>query len=145
MHKCRPNKEELPMSGQLRFKFAPLAAVLAVATLVGCATSAPPNSAPAAVVSAPPPVDRHDSVRRFEQMDRVAMQIVRGTASTTEEDYQARVRPQLSGPLQRLGFSREEIGQIFTRVDDARADRQRVRRWWAGVTGSAEPTSHARR
>ena len=31
-----------------------------------------------------PPADRHDSVRRFEQMDRVAMQIVRGTASTAE-------------------------------------------------------------
>jgi hypothetical protein len=144
MHECRPFKEELPMSGQLRSRFVPSTAVLAVATLVGCATSTPSKSAPV-VISASLPADHHDSVRRFEEMDRVVMQIVRGTASTADADYQARVRPQLSGPLQRLGFSREEITQILTRVDDARADRQRVRRWWAGVTGSAEPTSHARR
>jgi hypothetical protein len=132
------------MSGQLRSRFAPSAAVLAVATLVGCATSTPSKSAPV-VISASLPAGHHDSVRRFEEMDRVVMQIVRGTASTADADYQARVRPQLSGPLQRLGFSGEEITQILTRVDEARADRQRVRRWWAGVTGSAEPTSHARR
>jgi hypothetical protein len=130
MHECRPFKEEFPMSGQLRSKFAPWAAVLTVATLVGCATPAPSKSAPV-VISAPLPAAHHDSVRRFEQMDRVAMQIVRGSASTAETEYQTRVRPQLSGPLQRLGFSREEIGQILTRVDEARADRQRVRSWFA--------------
>ncbi len=119
------------MIAQSRSMFALSAALFAAATLVGCATSTPSSSPPAVVISASPPADRHDSVRRFEQMDRVAMQIMRGTASTAEGDYRTRVRPRLTGPLQRLGFSDDEIRQILTRVDDARADRQRVRNWFA--------------
>jgi len=119
------------MIGQSRSLFALSAALLSAATLVGCATSTPASAPAAVAISAPPPADRHDSVQRFQQMDRVAMQIVRGTASTAEEDYRSRVRPRLTGPLQRLGFSVDEIRQILTRVDDARADRQRVRNWFA--------------
>jgi hypothetical protein len=116
--------------------FAPAAAVLAVGTLIGCAT---PAAAPA-----PVPGSAYTPVQRFEQLDRVSMQIVRGTATTPEDEYQGRVRPQLPGQLARLGFSPEEVGQILTRVDGARADRQRIRQWWAGMTG-AQPTTHARR
>lgn len=119
-----------------RSMFVPAAAVLAVGTLIGCAT---PAAAPA-----PAPAYPYNSAQRFEQMDRVAMQIVRGTAGTPEDEYQGQVRPQLLGRLSRLGFTHEEVGQILARVDAARADRQRMRQWWAGVTGPA-PTAHARR
>ena len=124
------------MTRYLRSMFAPGAAVLAVGTLIGCAT---PAASPA-----PAPGYANTPVQRFEQLDRVAMQIVRGTATTPEDEYQGRVRPQLLGQLARLGFSHEEVGQILARVDGARADRQRMRQWWAGMTG-AEPTVHARR
>ena len=108
------------MTRYLRSMFAPAAAVLAVGTLIGCATRLPPTPAPV-------PGSAYTPVQRFEQLDRVAMQIVRGTATTPEDEYQGRVRPQLLGQLARLGFSHEEVGQILTRVDGARADRQRVR------------------
>ena len=134
------------MSAHSRSMFTLSAAVLAAFTLVGCATSASRGSArDVTITSSGPPADRYDSLRRFEQMDRVTMQIVRGTAATTDVDYQDRVRPALPYRLASLGFSSDEIRQILTRVDDARADRQRVRRWWAGVTGSTQPEAHARR
>jgi hypothetical protein len=124
------------MTGLLRSMFAPAAAVLAVGTLIGCAT---PAGTPTPVSEYP-----YNSTQRFEQLDRVAMQIVRGTTATPEDEYQGRVRPQLLGRLARLGFTHEEVGQILGRVDAARADRQRTRQWWAGVTGDA-PAVHARR
>jgi hypothetical protein len=126
----------MDMTRYLRSIFAPAAAVLAVGTLIGCATPA--------ATPAPVPGSAYTPVQRFEQLDRVAMQIVRGTATTPEDEYQGRVRPQLLGQLARLGFSPEEVGQILARVNAARADRQRIRQWWAGMTG-AEPTAHARR
>ena len=100
------------MPAHSRSMFTLSAAVLAAFTLVGCATSASRGSArDVTITSSGPPADRYDSLQRFEQLDRVAMQIVRGTATTPEDEYQGRVRPQLLGRLARLGFSHEEVGQ----------------------------------
>ena len=79
----------------------------------------------------------HSPVVQFERMDRATMLITRGTADLTEVDYQ-RARPGLAVRLQRLEFTAGQAQQILTRVDDARADRARLHRWWASL-GNSDP------
>ena len=79
----------------------------------------------------------HGPVVEFERMDRATMRIIRGTADLSELDYQ-RARPRLAVRLQRLEFTADQAQEILTRVDDARADRARLHRWWASL-GNSDP------
>ena len=109
--------------------------VLVTGTLcvaAGCAGTAPQATAAF-----------HSPAETFERMDRVTIQIVRGTAHMSDLDYQTRVRPGLASRLAALGFDQVQADQILARVDEARADRANVRRWWARVSGAEDGTAVA--
>ena len=83
----------------------------------------------------------HDTGEMFARMDRLTAQIFRGTSNMSEPHYQGQ-RPKLRAQLVRLGLAEEQADQVLGRVDDARADRAQVSRWWAGVRG-VSPSSTA--
>lgn len=105
--------------------------VLSVLVAGGCAgagVAGPPPRDPAVVAAA---------------MDRAMIQIVRGTSELSEPDYQGRVKPALPTRLRQVGFTAAEADQILVRVDAARADRARMRRWWTSLWEGDQ--RHARR
>ena len=110
---------------------------LSLAGALGCAATSHPGAQARTTAAAPAKrvVPQNDHAAAFEQMDRVAMQIVRGTAKVPEPQYQRRVKPRLRGQLLMLGFAERQADQILARVDGARADRANVRRWWAARWG----------
>ena len=85
-----------------------------------------------------------DPVERLQAMQWMRIQILRKTVHIEEERFAGMVRPGLASQLGRAGFTPLESEQVLAWVDEARADRARLSRWWSSVTSGA-PSQHSMR
>ena len=86
-----------------------------------------------------------DPVERLQAMQQMRMQILRKTRHIDEDRYLASVRPGMALQLVRAGFTHPEAAAVLGWVDEARADRARVERWWSSLTGGASAERHSMR
>jgi hypothetical protein len=86
-----------------------------------------------------------DPVERLQAMQQMRMQILRKTNHIDEDRYLSSVRPGMAGQLVRAGFTHGEAAAVLGWVDEARADRARVERWWSSLTGGAASERHSMR